>query len=209
MIDADRSSRNRQIRIFGLWAAGVLSVVLVLYTSTYVRIVSLDNMFDPKYGHRVGRREEYFSREFPSAQDIEAYLFDSTLLISKPPRNSRVYYFDRDYNYITWRGNLIEKGKWRSLARGWQVIRFGDRWRFAAVQSFCVLSLAMPADAQQDNCYPVETTQSLFTQGLGTARERRKGDVFGLSLRAAAPFELPDKLVTIDSLLEQLPGARE
>ena len=204
-MDPVKSFGTRRAIILGFLAGAILAVWLAVYASSNVRVVRLDNMYDPRYGDRVGRREEYFSRNFPTAQDIETYLFNSTLLLSKPPLGNGVYYFDSDHKFTFWHTNLIETGKWWTTSR-WQLIRLGDQWRFATVPTFCASSLALPADMQQDNCYSVETPSSVFSQGLGSTREHRSGDVFGLSGRKAAPYSLPDKPITIDSLLSQLPA---
>jgi hypothetical protein len=206
MVDPIKSLWTRRAIISGFLAGAILAVWLAVYVSSNVRVVRLDNMYDPRYGDRVGRREEYFSRDFPTAKDIETYLFNSTLLISNPPRSSVVYYFDSDHKYTLWHANLIETGKWWSFSR-WQLIRLGDQWRFATVQTFCTVSFAMLADAQQDNCYSVETPSSVFSQGRGTTREHKLGDVFNLSGRTQVPFKLPDVPITIESLLARLPAA--
>jgi len=69
------------------------------------------------------------------------------------------------------------------------------------VQNFCTLSFEMPAEAQRDNCYSIEKITSLLSQGLGSKREYRKGNVFGLLGNKPAPFRLPTSAITIDSLL--------
>jgi hypothetical protein len=203
MITSRKMMGRRVVRILGFLVAGILAVWLCIYVSGYVRVVRLDDIFDPKYGYRVGLREEYFSRDFPNAKDIESYLFDSTLLISNPPLGNGVYYFDKDHKYLFWHENLIEAGKWWVFP-SWQLIRLGNRWRLATVQTFCALSFALPTDAQQDNCYFVETTTSLLGQGHGSEREYRKGNVLGLLSNQQAPFRLPTSAITINSLLSSL-----
>jgi hypothetical protein len=200
MNSSTKTPTRRVLRIAGFLAAGILAVWLFIFASDHVRIVRLDNMYSPKYGDRVGRREEYFDASFPSFEEIESYLSDATLVFSQPPGGNRVYYFDRDHRFISWSENVIEAGKWWT-SPGVQIIRLGHRWRFAVVQHFCTLSLGMPADAQQDNCYAVEKITSLLSQGLGSKRDYRKGNVLGLSDSKPAPFRLPDTPVTIDSLL--------
>ena len=205
MIDPAKRFGTRRAIAWGGLAGIVLATCLAVYVSANVRIVRLDNIYNPEYGYRVGRREEHFSNKFPTTQDIETYLFDSTLLVSNPPHQSVVRYFDREHNYISWHSNLIESGKWWSSPE-WQLIRLGDRWRFATVQTFCTISLVfgVPETGRQDNCYSVETTSSLFS--FGGTREHRSGDVFKLTGRQAAPFKIPDKPITIDSLLTLLPA---
>jgi hypothetical protein len=194
----------RAVRVLGFIAAGLLTLCLGIYVSnTYVRVVRLDNMYDPKYGDRVERRDEYFASDFPSSKDIDSYLLDSTLLFSQPPRGNRVYYFDKDYKFISWRDGIIEIGKWWT-SPSLQIIHFGSRWRVAIVSNFCTLSFSMPADSQRDNCYGVETITSLL--GRVSTREYRKGNTFGLSSDKPAPFELPKSTITIDSLLAGLPS---
>jgi hypothetical protein len=195
-----RTTGRRVVRILGFLTAAVLVVWLYVFAYDHVSVVRLDNMYDPKYGDRVGRRDEYFAADFPSSADIEKYLLDSTLLFSQPPRGNRVYYFDGDHKFISWREDIIHSGKWWTSPR-LQIIRLGERWRAAVVYTFCSLSFDMPADAQRDNCYGVETITSLLARGPGSTREYRKGNVFGLFDNKPAPFRLPNSAITIDSLL--------
>jgi hypothetical protein len=138
MIDA-KTSGNSRLRIVGYFTVGICAAGFILYLIIEVHVVRLDRMYPPKYEHL---KKQYFSRDFPRASNIEAYLFNSTLLLSNPsktpPKNSRVYYFGSDYGYTVWRVNLIETGAWR-LFPLWQLILLGNQWRFATVQMLCAV----------------------------------------------------------------------
>jgi hypothetical protein len=70
----------------------------------YTNIADLINITDDQ-------KEEYFNENFPSRQEIEDHLSDSTLLVSDA-RSNYVYYFDKNGAYIVWAGNEIGRGKW-------------------------------------------------------------------------------------------------
>jgi hypothetical protein len=200
MTESPRDFRKRATKAtFWLFSSMLLLFLLRGYAFDHVRVVRLDNFYDPKYGYPAGIRERYFSREFPSSKAIQDYLANSTLVLSSPPNLNRVYYFDSDHKFISWRADILESGTWWS-SPGLQLIQLGKRWRVAIVSKFCTLLSSLPDDAQQDNCYDAETTSSLMSQGLGSTLARKPGDVFTLEGRTKAPFRLPNTPITTESL---------
>lgn len=81
------------LKITGILIGVILAVWLVSHVSDHVRIVHLDNMYDPKYGYSVDAREEHFSQKFSSARDIETYLSDATILFSDPSLRNEVLFW--------------------------------------------------------------------------------------------------------------------
>jgi hypothetical protein len=192
------------IRGLGVLLGAVLAGWLYFYASDHIKIIQLDSIFDPAYGYPQGYREEYFAKTFPSSSDIESYLSNATLLISKPPLGNVIYYFDEYRHFTLWHDNIVEGGEWWLIPK-LQMLRLGKQWRFAVVQSFCRSVSGMLADAQKDNCYSVESVDSLPSRGAGSRREYSKGNVFGLSTERSAPFQLPSSQISIASLLSRAP----
>lgn len=196
-------------RRFIIWLVAMptglfLAVWLVGYAKDHTRVVRLDNFYNPQYGYSPERREQIFNQSSPSSGEIKAYLFNSTTLHSRP--NSRmggndVFYFDDDYGFIYWRNNTVETGKWW-LSPKLHIIILGERWRLAIVQTFCMSFSNLSEIFQQDNCYYVQTLDSLLASGRGTRHEYRKENVFDLAPDKPAPFQLPaNSEISIDSLL--------
>jgi hypothetical protein len=100
------------IRGLGVLLGAVLAGWLYFYASDHIKIIQLDSIFDPAYGYPQGYREEYFAKTFPSSSDIESYLSNATLLISKPPLGNVIYYFDEYRHFTLWHDNIVEGGEW-------------------------------------------------------------------------------------------------
>lgn len=178
----------------------VLGVWLYTYAYDHIRIVRLDNLYDPQYGYPVGREEQHFNQNFPSSSEIKTYLSNSTILHSRPPIGNEVFYFDENYGFVIWYGNTIEAGRWW-LSPRLQLLLLGERWRLAIVQTFCMSFSNRSEISQQDTCYSVQTLVSLLARGRGTRHEYRKGNAFGLAPDKSAPFQLPmNSEISIDSL---------
>ena len=190
----------------GLLIGVILGIWLYIYAYDRIRIVRLDNLFDPAYGFQVGRREQFFAQKFPSSSDIKAYLHDSTILLSNPPIGNQVYYFDRDDAFISWYDSKIEAGKWRSFPN-LQILRLDGKWRIAVVYAFCISYPDRDAIAQRDNCYEIESVDSILSRG--SRREYRKGNVFNLGRDKPTPARLPKSEITIESLLPVKPSEQK
>lgn len=201
------NAANSKRRI-GLWIAlailsGFISALLVYsYVASHVRVVRLEEIFDPAYGFPLDYRERYFNRDFPAASTIKNYLHDATLLISRPPTGNRVYYFDKDQGFVSWRDNVIDSGVWWTSPEV-QILYLGARWRVAVVQIFCMSRFGIPRGAQQDNCYSVGQLESLLAAGKGSRRDYREGNVFHLQADNPPPLQLPNSELSI-ALLSKL-----
>lgn len=201
-MNSSQISRGRHRLLKGLGIAILVLFALWLYAfaCNRTRIVRLDSIFDPAYGYSVEYREQYFASNFPSSNDINAYLSDSTILISHPSSGTSVYYFDKSHGFIHWRDHNLEAGKWW-ISPNLQIITLGNRWRVAVVYLFCTWFFKMEAIAQQENCYYVVSLDSIFARGSGSRRENRTGNIFNLAIDKQAPGRLPKSEITIDSLL--------
>jgi hypothetical protein len=195
---------NFLAKVLGMLLGAAVALWLYLYASDHIRIVQLDGIFDPAYGYPQGYREEYFAKQFPSSSEIESYLSDATLLISKPPLGNVIYYFDKPHQFTSWHDNVVEGGAWWSFSK-LQILRLGKRWRVAIVPSFCMTLSGLTADAQNHSCYSVESVDSLLSRGNGSRREYNKGNTFGLAAERSAPFRLPGSEISIASLLGRSP----
>lgn len=199
---------RRPLKIIAILGILALAIYLYIYIYDRVRIVRLNNYYDPKYGYTADARDQYFAQKFPSSSEIKSYLSDATILFSNPPMGNGVLYFDKDHGFLSWHGNNIEAGKWR-LSPELQIIRLGDRWRIAIVQTLCMGFFDKPVIAQQDNCRHVETLDSILSRGRGTRREYTKGNIFDLASNKRAPFRLPTSEINTDSLLANRPSGGE
>ena len=177
-----------------------------LYTRPNVAVVDLSSdQYSSKFGYREGFREEYFSRVFPTATDIEDYWKNSTLVIADSKFHNVVYYFDDDHRFITWIGGILYAYEW-ALFPEQQLLKLGSQSRSVVIQKFCFRSIENPETTREDNCRLVPETSGLYNRGTS---EYRKGDLFGLFVllgRKQAPFRLPQGPISIESLLTQLPN---
>lgn len=192
-------------RRFIIWLAVPIGLVLGVWSCSFaydrVRIVRLDNLYDPQYGYSVGREEQHFNQNFPSLNEIKTYLSNSTILHSRPPTGNEVFYFDGNDGFVFWHDSAVETGKWWLIPR-LQILLLGERWRLAIVQTFCMSFSNRSKISQQNNCYYVQSFASLLARGRGTWHEYRKENVFGLAPDKPAPFQLPMKSeISINSLL--------
>lgn len=200
-------------RRFIKWLAVPIGLILGAWSCAYaydhIRIIRLDNLYDPQYGYPVGREEQHFNQNFPSSNEIKAYLSNATILHSNPPTGNEVFYFDENDGFVFWRESTIENGKWWLIPR-FQILLLGERWRLAIVQTFCMSFSNRSKILQQDNCYYVESFASLLARGRGTQHEYRKENAFDLAREKPASFQLPMKSrISISSLLADRPTGRE
>src|SRR5262249_3312718 len=96
VMTSQRKSRAFRYSIFGALAAALLFGVY-LYAWLNAVIVDLSNFENPIYGRPKGSAEMYFSRAFPSAEEIEDYWKNSTLVVSDLKLGNGVRYFDDDH----------------------------------------------------------------------------------------------------------------
>lgn len=200
---ATRKLRRQSLILSIAYAALVVSIGLYLHFNSNVREVDVDAMYGSKYGPpaKPGAKEEYFSRQFPTTKEIEDYWFDSTLLVSDPPTQNHVYYFDKTYHRTEWRSTYLNTERW-IISPFQEKLKLGSQFRTVTIQCFAVLIGV--GNAQRD-CVPVDTLDRMIIRHKTGTREYRKGDVFGLSGRKKAPFYLPMKEpITIDSVLAEL-----
>lgn len=178
-----------------------------MFVYDHVRVVRLDDIFNPTYGSPVGSREAYFTKDFPSSGDISHFLLDTTLVVSEPPRGNEVFYFDKDHNLVLWRDNIVQGGEWRSSSE-LQILKLGKERRFAIVQTFCILFLGPVASPQIDNCYSVADVDSLLPRRPEARKERVAGNIFNLAPGKSPPFNLPRSEISVASLLQSMQDKR-
>jgi hypothetical protein len=174
-----------------------------MFAYDHVRVVRLDDILNPAYGYPEGSRDAYFAKNFPSSGEIEEFLLNTTLVISKPPRGNEVYYFSKDHKLVLWHDKNIEDGEWWSSPK-LQILILGQKRRFAVVQSFCISFLGPAAAPPLDNCYSVEDVESLLSRGLDSRKERVTGNPFNLGQGNSPPFDLPKSEISIASLLRSI-----
>jgi hypothetical protein len=201
---ATRKLRIQSLVLSVAYAGLVVGAGIYLYVEPrIVREVDIDAMYGFKNlpPSRAGAKEEYFATQFPTAKEIEDYWFDSTLLISDPPRNNRIYYFDKDYHFKEWANSGLGTESW-AISPFQERLKLGSRSRLVTIQCFAVL---MDVGGAQRDCVGIEDVTFMIHRARTGTREHRKGDVFGLSGRKKAPFYLPTKEpITIDSVLAEL-----
>jgi len=189
----------RYRRLFG-WFLILVCILLIFWG--YNKILPVERIDQARWGS-AENAERYFSRPIPTAQDIESYLLNATILISHPPGGNAVYYFDAPYHFLKWRNfNLptedVLEGTW---SIDWHLLpmELNGRWRVALEYVICTRSLdSLPADVPF--CRSVETLSPMLRFGLNP--EYRVGNVFNLSTNGSVPFPLPNRTpISIDGLL--------
>jgi len=195
-------------RLLNVRAFSVVAVCMCLvFVYLINRLVMFENV-DRSISGGMYAKMEHFTRAYPTGDEISAYLSDATLLLSRPPVDNRVYYFDEDHNYIVWRDNIPYLGTWSS-APFIKIMTFEGRWRITTVNLFCHWAFDVHSgyiSNQVDNCYIVESLDQLFTDPHAT-HEYRKGNIFKLS-KSKVPFPLPSSDITIDHLLPAIQKVR-
>ena len=182
---------------------GLISALFIYgYVASYVQIVRIDEIYYSAPGNPPDAHECHFNLNFPSADAIQSYLHEATLLISDPLVGNRVFYFDEGHGYVKWRENVIENGVWWTSPRV-QILFLGSRWRVAIVQTFCMFEFGLPPGVQEDNCYSVGSLDSLLGAGRRSRREYREGNVFNLEVGRHPPVPLPRSEVSISYLLSK------
>ena len=185
----EKMARALRYIVFGV--LGALIVYLAFIVN--VEVVDLDKRYDPKTGYAA----KYFSQKFPSAQEIEDYWRDATLVISDPQHfGNIVRYFDDHRQIISWFGSRLAQSEW-NLSSVWQLLKFDGHARFVVIQKFCTHSSENPDGA----CQLVSDTGALLNRGTS---EYRKSDIFGLAGRKNPPFPMPKAPISTDMLLAQL-----
>jgi hypothetical protein len=101
---------------------------------------------------------------------------------------------------MQWHDRSVVAGSWRIRAE-LKIMTLNGQWRIAIVQIFCTWFSDMDAVAQQDNCRELGGFDSVFTQGRGTNREYRKGNIFSLRVDEQSVEQLSKTEITIESVL--------
>lgn len=173
-----------------------------LYSSLRERILPIERIDAIRWGSS-DNVERYFSRSFPTAQEIKSYLSNATILVSSPPGGNVVYYFDAPYHFLEWRNagtSAVDvlSGSW---SIDWHIrpMELNGRWRVAIEYVICTRSPdSLPADVPF--CSEVRTLNPINRFGLN--QEYRAGNVFNLSADGNVPFPLPTRTtISIDGLL--------
>jgi hypothetical protein len=195
--------------------ATVIGLVLLIRADIWwnenVEIVHVDEL---RY-LSASEKEKYFHNTFPTAEDIDKKLSNTTVLIAgffgdpddrKHLVGNAVYYFDDQHRFVTWSDDQVTIGHWWTKPE-YVLLNYRGKWRLATNQIFCLWLDLWPADAQEGNCRPVDSTDDII--GLPGKKEYAAGDVFHLA-KAQHPFSLPDTGgVSIERLLQMMPSAEQ
>ncbi|WJR76502.1 hypothetical protein [Bradyrhizobium sp. NP1] len=184
------------------WAFIVIGVILCVWGYVYLseKILSVEETRLSDW-YLPANAERHFARKFVTADEIESYLSNATILFSHPSAGNSVFYFGASHRFVLWTGPRLDltEGIWWT---NWYLfpMTFNGRWRIAPVQEFCIHYYGTLFDTRQrEQCRFVEYLGGLFPYSHALP-EYRAGNVF--DLRKAAPFRLPDdKEISIDGLL--------
>jgi hypothetical protein len=149
-------------------------------------------------------KEAYFTQSRPSAQAVEDYLSDATILVSDP--QNLVAYFHGDHRILTWFTNRIYDQFW-TITWNLKVMRFesGARHRSVVAYVFCFGGDGVVGE--EDHCTSIDSLDNIFS--IGGGREYRKGNVFNLRGAGAAPVVLPtEPAMTMDQILQLVRSTR-
>jgi hypothetical protein len=189
----------RYRRLFG-WLLVLVGILLIFWG--YNKILPVERIDQARWGS-AENAESYFSRPIPTAQDIESYLLNATILVSDPPGGNAVYYFDAPYHFLKWRNFFrapaddVLEGTW---SIDWYLLpmELNGRWRVALEQVICTRSPdSLPADVPF--CHDVQTLSPMLR--FGRYPEYRVGNVFNLSANGSVPFPIPKTSISIDELV--------
>src|SRR5258708_34212535 len=100
----------RKVRVAVVVSAAVAAIYLIHDRVMFQR---LDQTKISALPELAAENEDTFSRNYPSYEEINAYLSDSTILISDPRING-VSYFDNSHNFISWGHGGLKFGAWSS-----------------------------------------------------------------------------------------------
>jgi len=152
------------------------------YRRQHFRILNINELV----GTSGETKERLFTETLPSRQDIESFLFDTTIVTSHPSIGNDVRYFDKQGKFVAWHGNELYGGRWFTYPVNLTRIWWGKS-RVDVAQVFC--RELDDGSFTQDNCVLVTGLSQLVP--YWESHERIAGDIFKLSVRQKPPFDLP------------------
>lgn len=193
---------RRLARLLAIVIALIVFFKLYIYVYGHIEIWRLED----SYGASTVFNEDLFSREFPSARQIEQHLANQTIVVTEPTdgmhiaTQNSVIYFDEHHHIFRWFGadRRIFKGIWAANP-GINVLEYDDRWRVVLGYLFCTWYYDENPATQQENCTIPSSIDTIIT-APGT-KQYVTGDIFELSTRKRTPFALPNAPFTVGDLL--------
>jgi hypothetical protein len=182
--------QRRFLIILATSAIIIFVLNIYFYTFSHFKTENIDEHF--RWSEE--RKESYFSEAFPSRHEIEDYLFNSTFLTSKPPIGNDVTYFNANGCFFDWHGNEIKRGNWSLYPIVYRRIYKGKS-RIDIIYSLC--RELDDGSLTDDNCYLVGRHNMYWRSGQ---IDYEKGDIFNLSGRKMAPFDLPETSISVEQM---------
>ena len=198
--------RRKLIIALAIVIALVLLIRADIWWNENVDVVHVDDL---RY-LSASEKEKYFHNTFPTAEDIDKKLSNTTILFSIIVNGDHwgnaVYYFHDKHHFFDWSADQVDIGHWWTR-REYLLLNYQGKWRLATGQIFCPWWDLRPAEAQQGNCREVDSTDEIV--GIPGKREYAAGDVLHLATSRPS-FSLPEKeSLSIEGLVQVMPSTEQ